>query len=221
MGNPRIKEVIGDAVRGLELLECIGFRIQEKDGEKRATYEAQGKGCCGAETETMQRLLPEKKSEQKSIDRKNPGDGRQELRRWSVARELPNSSLLSEASVEIVVKLLRNIHTGNQRIKEVIGDAVGGLELLECVGFRIQEKDGEKRATYEAQGKGCCGAETETMQRLVPEKKSEQKSIDRKVVCFLCLFFKGFNIKLNFGDFSFFSPSTRRMRNLIASQSKL
>ncbi|KAH0458740.1 hypothetical protein IEQ34_011554 [Dendrobium chrysotoxum] len=33
---------------------------------------------------------------------------------------------------------------------------------------------------------------------------------------------KRFNIKLNFGDFSFFSPSTRRrMRNLIASQSKL
>ncbi|KAH0459200.1 hypothetical protein IEQ34_012014 [Dendrobium chrysotoxum] len=42
------------------------------------------------------------------VDR-NLSSGRQEPWQWSVARELPNSSLLSEASVEIVVKLLRNV----------------------------------------------------------------------------------------------------------------
>ncbi|KAI0516294.1 hypothetical protein KFK09_008966 [Dendrobium nobile] len=119
----------------------------------------------------------------------------------------------AEASVEIVVKLLRNltrepgnekfrkIRMGNPRIKEAIGDAVGGLELLECVGFRIQEEDGEKWATMgeptreriaviqEAVSllerwkvKDAAAAQNGTMEKLVPEKESEQKSIDRKFV---------------------------------------
>ncbi|KAL0921575.1 hypothetical protein M5K25_008661 [Dendrobium thyrsiflorum] len=121
----------------------------------------------------------------------------------------------AEASVEIVVKLLRNlarepgnekfrkIRMGNPRIKEAIGDAVGGLEFLECVGFRIQEEDGEKWATMgeptrerivviqEAVSllerwkvKDAAAAQNGTMEKLVPEKESEQKSIDRKVRVF-------------------------------------
>uniref|UniRef100_A0A0V0ICL9 Putative UBX domain-containing protein 6-like n=1 Tax=Solanum chacoense TaxID=4108 RepID=A0A0V0ICL9_SOLCH len=61
----------------------------------------------------------------------------------------------SDGSVEVVVKLLKNIgkeptnakfrkiRMGNPKIKEAIGDVVGGVELLEFVGFELKEEGGE------------------------------------------------------------------------------
>ncbi|TMW96215.1 hypothetical protein EJD97_007733 [Solanum chilense] len=60
-----------------------------------------------------------------------------------------------DGSVEVVVKLLKNIEKeptnakfrkirmGNPKIKEAIGDVVGGVELLEFVGFELKEEGGE------------------------------------------------------------------------------
>ncbi|KAL4018674.1 hypothetical protein IC575_022290 [Cucumis melo] len=67
----------------------------------------------------------------------------------------------SQGSLDIVLKLLRNIvrepenskfrkiRLSNPKIKEAIGEAVGGVELLEFVGFKLQEEDGEMWATME------------------------------------------------------------------------
>ncbi|KAJ0981297.1 hypothetical protein J5N97_009552 [Dioscorea zingiberensis] len=67
----------------------------------------------------------------------------------------------SKESLEVVLKLLRNvvrepengkfrrIRMGNPKIKEAVGDVKGGVELLEYVGFRIGEEDGELWATME------------------------------------------------------------------------
>lgn len=37
MGNPKIREAVADRGGGVELLECVGFRIGEEDGEIWAT----------------------------------------------------------------------------------------------------------------------------------------------------------------------------------------
>lgn len=67
----------------------------------------------------------------------------------------------SQGSLEIVLKLLRNIvrepenskfrkiRLSNPKIKEAIGEAAGGVELLEFVGFKLQEEDGEMWTTME------------------------------------------------------------------------
>lgn len=67
----------------------------------------------------------------------------------------------SQSSLDIVLKLLRNIvrepdnskfrkiRLSNPKIKEAIGEAVGGVDLLEFVGFKLREEDGEMWATME------------------------------------------------------------------------
>ncbi|KAA8529019.1 hypothetical protein F0562_033493 [Nyssa sinensis] len=67
----------------------------------------------------------------------------------------------SDGSVEVVLKLLRNIirepenmkfrkiRMGNPKIREALGDVAGGVELLECVGFELQEEGGEMWAVME------------------------------------------------------------------------
>ncbi|PWA54322.1 plant UBX domain-containing protein 2 [Artemisia annua] len=67
----------------------------------------------------------------------------------------------SDGSVDIVLKLLRNvvkepenvkfrrIRLGNPKIKEAIADVAGGLDLLECVGFELKEESGEMWAVME------------------------------------------------------------------------
>ena len=67
----------------------------------------------------------------------------------------------SQGSLKIILTLLRNIirepenskfrkiRLSNPKIKEAIGEAVGGVELLEFVGFKLQEQDGEMWATME------------------------------------------------------------------------
>ncbi|KAI3733798.1 hypothetical protein L6452_13254 [Arctium lappa] len=72
------------------------------------------------------------------------------------------SGKTSDGSVEIVLKLLKNIikepdnvkfrriRLGNPKIKEAIADVAGGLDLLECVGFELKEEGGEMWAVMEA-----------------------------------------------------------------------
>ncbi|XP_038875871.1 plant UBX domain-containing protein 2 [Benincasa hispida] len=67
----------------------------------------------------------------------------------------------SQGSLDIVLKLLSNIvrepenskfrkiRLSNPKIKEAIGEAVGGVELLEFVGFKLQEEGGEMWATMD------------------------------------------------------------------------
>ncbi|XP_050275488.1 plant UBX domain-containing protein 2 isoform X2 [Quercus robur] len=67
----------------------------------------------------------------------------------------------SEGSVEVVLKLLRNIvrepenakfrriRMSNPKIREAIGEVAGGVELLEFVGFELKEEDGEMWAVME------------------------------------------------------------------------
>lgn len=66
-----------------------------------------------------------------------------------------------DSSVDIVLKLLRNvvkepenvkfrkIRLGNPKIKEAIADVAGGLDLMECVGFELKEEGGEMWAVMD------------------------------------------------------------------------
>ncbi|CAM8945536.1 unnamed protein product [Rhodiola kirilowii] len=67
----------------------------------------------------------------------------------------------SDGSVEVVLKLLRNvvkepgngkfrrIRMGNPKIREAVGDVAGGVELLEAIGFGLREEDGEMWAVMD------------------------------------------------------------------------
>ncbi|XP_042506140.1 plant UBX domain-containing protein 2-like [Macadamia integrifolia] len=67
----------------------------------------------------------------------------------------------SEGSVEVLLKLLRNIikepnnakfrriRMSNPKIREAVGAVAGGIELLEYVGFRLQEEGGEMWAVMQ------------------------------------------------------------------------
>ncbi|XP_028767136.1 plant UBX domain-containing protein 2 [Neltuma alba] len=67
----------------------------------------------------------------------------------------------SEGSVEVVLKLLRNIvkepdnakyrkiRLTNAKIKEAVSEVAGGIELLSYVGFELKEEDGERWAVME------------------------------------------------------------------------
>lgn len=67
----------------------------------------------------------------------------------------------SQGSVDIVLKLLRNIvkepdnvkfrkiRMGNPKIKEAIGEVIGGVELLSLLGFELKEENGETWALME------------------------------------------------------------------------
>ncbi|KAL5995730.1 hypothetical protein ACLOJK_025799 [Asimina triloba] len=68
----------------------------------------------------------------------------------------------SDASVDVVIRLLRNIgrepgndkfrriRMSNPKIKEAVGEVAGGVELLECVGFSLRQEGDEMWATMEA-----------------------------------------------------------------------
>ena len=68
----------------------------------------------------------------------------------------------SAGSVEVVLKLLKNIvkepenakfrriRMSNPKIREAIGEVVGGVELLEYVGFQLREEGGEMSAVMES-----------------------------------------------------------------------
>ncbi|TYH84159.1 hypothetical protein ES332_D02G180000v1 [Gossypium tomentosum] len=79
--------------------------------------------------------------------------------------EVRVSSFLSgkpaEGSIEVVLKLLRNIvkepgndkfrklRMSNPKIREAIGEVAGGVELLEFVGFELKEEGGEMWAVMD------------------------------------------------------------------------
>lgn len=89
---------------------------------------------------------------EQSLDGKNGLDLKSELETCVGAYV---SGKPSEGSVEVILKLFKNvikepdnakfrkIRMGNSKIKEAIGDAAGAVELLECVGFKLEEESGE------------------------------------------------------------------------------
>lgn len=147
----------------------------------------------------------------------------------------------SEGSVEIVTRLLKNvagdprnerfrkIRLGNPRIKEAIGDARGGLELLECVGFRVKEEDGEKWAAMDEPPQGRIDVIREAIsllegwktkdavlavngdvERLVPDQQMQLQKIDRKVRVFFSVP-ESVAAKIDLSD-SFYKLSTEELR---------
>ncbi|XP_072973717.1 plant UBX domain-containing protein 2 [Typha angustifolia] len=121
-----------------------------------------------------------------------------------------------EAAVEVVRKLLgnlakdpgnekfRRIRMGNPKIREAIGDGKGGLEVFECVGFRVGEEGGEIWAAMEKPNEEQIGLirealsllerwrsedpeEEATTQSEVEERQIERKKIDRQVRVFFAV----------------------------------
>lgn len=114
-----------------------------------------------------------------------------------------------DGAVDVVLKLLgnvardpanekfRRIRMGNPKIKEAAGDAKGGKELLEYVGFRLGEEASEVWATMEVPSSEHVSVikeavlllESWKLERLVPAAVSdvelhrivEPKEVDRQV----------------------------------------
>ncbi|CAN4089594.1 unnamed protein product [Withania somnifera] len=94
----------------------------------------------------------------------------------------------SEGSVEVVVKLLKNIgkeptnakfrkiRMGNPKIKEAIGDVVGGVELLEFVGFELKEEGGEIWAVMDVPSEEQLGIVKNVVSLLEPKRVEELAS---------------------------------------------
>ncbi|OWM67814.1 plant UBX domain-containing protein 2 [Punica granatum] len=92
------------------------------------------------------------------------------------------SAKLPESSVEILIKLLRNIvrepgnakfrriRMGNPKIREAVGEVAGGVELLEFVGFELKEEDGEMWAVMEVPGEEGLGLIRKAVALLEPKK---------------------------------------------------
>ncbi|XP_058078719.1 plant UBX domain-containing protein 2 [Magnolia sinica] len=94
----------------------------------------------------------------------------------------------SDGSVDIVLKLLRNIirepgndkfrriRMSNPKIKEALGAATGGIELLECIGFRLQQEGDEMWATLEAPSEDQISLIKEAVS-LLESRKAEDSSL--------------------------------------------
>ena len=91
----------------------------------------------------------------------------------------------SEGSVEVVLKLLRNvvrepesakfrrIRMSNPKIREAIGEVAGGVELLEFVGFELKEEDGEMWAVMEVPTEEQISLINSAIALLAPQKVEE------------------------------------------------
>ncbi|KAK6931624.1 PUB domain [Dillenia turbinata] len=116
----------------------------------------------------------------------------------------------SEGSVEVVMKLLRNvvrepesakfrrIRMSNPKISEAVGDVPGGIELLESVGFKLGEEGGEVWAVMEVPSKEQIATVSKVISLLEPPKvedfpstapeeineKVERKPVDRQIKVF-------------------------------------
>ncbi|KAI9168714.1 hypothetical protein LWI28_000982 [Acer negundo] len=96
----------------------------------------------------------------------------------------------NEASVEVVRTLLRNvvrepengkfrrIRMSNPRIREAIGDVVGGLELLEVIGFELRDEGGEMWAVMEVPDEKRIGLITKVIELLGPRKVEESPKVE-------------------------------------------
>lgn len=94
----------------------------------------------------------------------------------------------SDGSVEILLKLLRNIvrepenvkfrkiRMGNPKIKEAIPDIAGGVELLEFIGFGLQEEGGELWAVMEVPSDEQIGLIKKAISFLEPRKVDDLPS---------------------------------------------
>lgn len=88
-------------------------------------------------------------------------------------------------SLEIVLRLLRNIvkepenakfrriRMSNPKIAKAIAEAVGGVELLEFVGFQLKEEEGDMWAVMEAPSKEQIGVINKVIELLEPRKTEE------------------------------------------------
>lgn len=94
----------------------------------------------------------------------------------------------SEGSMDVILKLLKNvvrepenekfrkIRMRNPKIKEAIGDVVGAVELLECVGFKLNEDGEEMWAVMDVPSKEQLGLIQDAISLLEPQKVEEPPS---------------------------------------------
>ncbi|XP_027154299.1 plant UBX domain-containing protein 2 [Coffea eugenioides] len=117
------------------------------------------------------------------------GDGREEAKgELEVCVGAYVSGKPSEGSMDVVLKLLKNvvrepengkfrkIRMGNPKIKEAIGDVVGAVELLECVGFKLNEDGEEMWAVMDVPSKEQLGLIQGAISLLEPQKVEESPS---------------------------------------------
>ncbi|KAK9713551.1 hypothetical protein RND81_06G034600 [Saponaria officinalis] len=116
-----------------------------------------------------------------------------------------------EGSIDVVLRLFgnivkdpenqkfRRIRMSNPKIRETVGDVVGGVELLERVGFELKEEEGEMWAVMDTPSKEGIMVISETIQLLeqtknigksstpslkVDDKVKEPEIIDRQIKVF-------------------------------------
>ncbi|XP_061990021.1 plant UBX domain-containing protein 2 [Rosa rugosa] len=94
-------------------------------------------------------------------------------------------------SVEVVLRLLRNIvrepenvkfrkvRMSNPKIREAIGEVVGGIELLEFVGFELKEEEGEMWAVMEVPSAEQIGVMKKGIELLEPPKVQEPQKKEK------------------------------------------
>ncbi|KAF5750127.1 putative Plant UBX domain-containing protein 2 [Tripterygium wilfordii] len=93
-------------------------------------------------------------------------------------------------SVGVVIRLLRNIvrepenvkfrkiRMSNPKIREAVGEVVGGIELLEFVGFQLREEGGEMWAAMEVPTEERIGLINKVIPLLEPKKEEEQHKVE-------------------------------------------
>lgn len=96
----------------------------------------------------------------------------------------------ASGSVEVVLRLLRNIVTepenvkfrkirmSNPKIREAIGEVVGGIELLEFVGFELKQEEGEMWAVMEVPSAEQIGVMKKGIALLEPPKVQEPQKTE-------------------------------------------
>lgn len=117
------------------------------------------------------------------------GDGREEAKgELEVCVGAYVSGKPSEGSMDVILKLLKNvvrepengkfrkIRMGNPKIKEAIGDVVGAVELLECVGFKLNEDGEEMWAVMDIPSKEQLGLIQGAISLLEPQNVEETPS---------------------------------------------
>ncbi|KAK4484141.1 hypothetical protein RD792_011361 [Penstemon davidsonii] len=100
----------------------------------------------------------------------------------------------TDNSMEVVTRLLKNvvkepenakfrkIRMGNPKIKEAIGDVVGAVELLECIGFGLIEENEEIWLVMEVPSKEQLRMVMNVISLLEPKKVEELSSVVRTKV---------------------------------------
>ncbi|GAV66669.1 UBX domain-containing protein/PUB domain-containing protein [Cephalotus follicularis] len=95
-----------------------------------------------------------------------------------------------EGSLEVVLRLLRNIvrdpenvkfrklRMSNQKIREAVSEVAGGVELLEFVGFELREEGGEMWATMEVPAQERISLMNKVILLLEPRKFEQMQKIE-------------------------------------------